>query len=50
MQAPDDPVNALAEGSLDAAGLTAAQADAAAEEGLELVRLQDTLSLSLIHI
>ena len=44
MQAPDDPVSALAEGSLDAAGLTAAQADAAAEEGLELVRLQDTLS------
>ena len=44
MQAPDDPVSALAEGSLDAAGLTAAQADAAAGEGLELVRLQDTLS------
>ncbi len=44
MQAPDDPVSALAEGSLDAAGLTAAQADAAAGEGLELVRSRIPLS------
>lgn len=44
MQEPSDPVSSLVEGGLDAAELTASQAAAAAEEGLELVRLRDTLT------
>lgn len=44
MKAPDDPVAALEEGNLDAASLTAAQADQAQEKKLELVRLQDTVT------
>ena len=44
MKSPDDPVASLEKGNLDAASLTAAQAEQAKGKKLELVRLQDTVT------